>query len=257
MVWFILLYAFALPFFLIIAWRTHRLDHGREISNRGWMNRAAHRWHGFNVRMKAERAKPFRERWRDERQGQQDRTRDVSKRKPTTPANLDESIEVTRSVLGVVPFDELGSESAADRLRSLFEQHKAGQLTLEEYRDAILSERDDLHGAADDLRAQRSLMDEQDYEDAREQLDDDRSEIAWRLDWVEKKLRDQALYASRPEISGSGKWARFEYVDGDGEVSKRDIAHWEVSGRYVRGYDRKRKAERNFRIDRISDWVCG
>lgn len=179
--------------------------------------------------------------WLDEQQAKLDEAKARAARMDALDAEI-----AAREALGV-----------AGRLELEFERYKAGDLSLEDYRDEILNEKQDMQEALSLLRSQKSLMDRDDYEDELAQIDEDKDEIRWRLDWVEKRLRDQDLHASRPGISGSGRWARFEYADADGVVTNRDVVNWEVAGRYVRAYDRKRKDERTFRIDRISDWVAG
>ncbi len=147
--------------------------------------------------------------------------------------------------------------SDARKLEEMFARLKTGEISLDDYHDEIIAAKAGTDEEMALLREQRSFLTDEEYEAEKDILVEARDEIAWRLSWVEKRLRDQSLLESRPEISGGGRWARFEYVDHDGVITDRDIARWEVSGRYVRGYDRKRKAERNFRIDRISNWKAG
>lgn len=83
------------------------------------------------------------------------------------------------------------------------------------------------------------------------------------FDEVERHTGSWAPYAEHlasidcPDIPEIGRWARFEYVDADGQISNRSVTMWEKRGRYIVGYDRSRKDERTFRQDRISKWICG
>lgn len=51
-----------------------------------------------------------------------------------------------------------------------------------------------------------------------------------------------------------GKAAHFEYVDADGEVTDREVVNWVIDGRYLHGFCTLRRATRQFRLDRITDW---
>lgn len=53
----------------------------------------------------------------------------------------------------------------------------------------------------------------------------------------------------------SGKMARFVYIDADGVVTDREIVNWRIVGPYISGYCTMRKASRDFRIDRVDEWI--
>ena len=168
-------------------------------------------------------------------------------------AELDrkKSLEASRKRLldGIAEEERLG---ASGRLQRHFDRFQSGAISIDDYMDEILAEKDQNKIGLADLRSDRRTMDLDDYEEALEQFEVDREDIAWRLDWAKKRVADRSLQASHPGISGKGKWCRFDYVDQGGSVSEREVVNWEVSGRYVRGYCKTRKEERNFRIDRIS-----
>lgn len=60
-----------------------------------------------------------------------------------------------------------------------------------------------------------------------------------------------------PSIPDYGTWARFEYVDADGVVTRRHIRQWSKHGAYIEGFCMERREGRLFRQDRISLWRCG
>lgn len=171
-------------------------------------------------------------------------------------AELDrkKALEASRQRLlaGIVEEERLG---AAGRLQRHFDRLQEGSITIDDYLDEIVFEQDQNKIDLADLRSDRRSMSAGDFEDAKDRLEEDRDDIAWRLDWAKKRSADRSLQATQPEISGNGKWARFEYVDNEGAVTKREVVNWEVSGRYVRGFCKMRKEERSFRIDRISEWI--
>lgn len=53
----------------------------------------------------------------------------------------------------------------------------------------------------------------------------------------------------------SGKVARFVYVDADGVVTDREIVNWRIVGTYISGYCTTRQASRDFRLDRVDEWI--
>jgi hypothetical protein len=53
----------------------------------------------------------------------------------------------------------------------------------------------------------------------------------------------------------SGKMARFVYVDADGVITDREIVNWRIVGPYISGYCTMRKASRDFRLDRVDEWI--
>ncbi|MFC0683565.1 hypothetical protein [Novosphingobium clariflavum] len=160
-----------------------------------------------------------------------------------------------QAVQDLPPSSRPSLKSAGESLSLQFDRYKAGQVSLEEYQAFIVEEADALQAQRENLRGERSSWDPDDYADELTRIDEEGEEIAWRQDWVRKRIKDQSLREIRPEVADRGKWARFEYVDNDGVVTKREVVNWEVSGRYVRGYCKMRKEERSFRIDRISEWV--
>ena len=60
-----------------------------------------------------------------------------------------------------------------------------------------------------------------------------------------------------PTIPDYGTWAKFEYYDADGVITKRHIRQWSKRGAYIEGFCMERREGRTFRQDRISDWVDG
>lgn len=151
------------------------------------------------------------------------------------------------------------SEGIGPRLESYYASFRAGEITLEEYKAEVLELQAD---TKEDLRLTRACRSDavrtgtlDEHEEEIEQLQNDLEECAWRLRWIKDKAYKQSI--SRDGFDDKGKWARFEYVDADGEVTNRTITMWEKRGAYIVGYDKSRKAERTFRQDRISEWVSG
>lgn len=142
-----------------------------------------------------------------------------------------------------------------DRLNIVFENYRAGLVTLEDYDAAIKSEADAIKERAAELREERKLYGQEYYEVEKEQLDEDRDAVQWRKRWLSDERH--RLKNSRPGFAASGKWSRFEYVDADGVITKRHVVNWERRGAYIVGYDKDRREERTFRQDRISDWLAG
>jgi|GEM_PF-3838306 len=52
----------------------------------------------------------------------------------------------------------------------------------------------------------------------------------------------------------TGTRATFEYVDGDGVVSEREVRNWESRSIYINAYCLLRRRTRTFRKDRIENW---
>lgn len=140
------------------------------------------------------------------------------------------------------------------RLDEAHARFKRGEIDADEYAEAIDDADNDLVDREEDLAADRSLMDG-DYEEARQQLRDVAAEIRKHRKLASKRAYTESI--SRPDFADRGKWARFEYTDSDGVVTKRNIAMWERRGGYIVGFDRSKNAERTFRQDRISEWQCG
>lgn len=141
------------------------------------------------------------------------------------------------------------------RLEEQFGALQANAIDLAQYRDAIVEERRKVSAQRKDLREDRNFLDPNEYEDAKEQLDEDMEAVRWRLEWAESKLLETPT--SDDGIAPSGKWARFEYIDRDGVVTAREITRWHRTDSHVVGYDRNRRAERTFRRDCISEWAAG
>jgi hypothetical protein len=147
------------------------------------------------------------------------------------------------------------AKGADGRLEEHFDRLNDGEISLAEYRDEIMQEQQDNREYREALRIDRPSMDRDDYDAERERLDEDREAIRWRLEWVNDKILDAK---SRPDWLGkSGKWARFEYADDDGVVTKNNIVNWKAEGTNVVGYDRAQKVERLFEQNRISGWQAG
>jgi len=142
-----------------------------------------------------------------------------------------------------------------DRLGLMFDNYRAGSATLDEYEAAIKAEAESIKERAAELRANRKLHGKDYCEAEKEQLDEDRDAVQWRRRWLSDE-RHRAKN-SRPGFAPSGKWSRFEYVDADGVITKRNVVNWERRGAYIVGYDKDRREERTFRQDRISDWLSG
>lgn len=161
--------------------------------------------------------------------------------------------DLRREVLSSIEDDR--RKGAEGRLQESYDQMIAGAITLPEYKERILEEQSDYRDNVEALRLDRSSMSREDYENERDLLEDDKEAIRWRLQWVNDKI---AANKEHPDsLAKSGKWARFGYVDDAGNEGRREIVNWVVRGRYVVGYDRKAKAEKTFRHDRISDWCAG
>lgn len=141
------------------------------------------------------------------------------------------------------------------RLQLYYERLQAREIDLDSYAEEIDAEDDALTERREQLNANRKYHDPEFFEMELEQFEEDEEAIRWRREWIDKQRYTASI--SRPDLPDSGKWARFEYVDNDGVMTKRTIAMWERRGGYIVGYDRAKKAERTFRQDRISSWVCG
>jgi len=70
-----------------------------------------------------------------------------------------------------------------------------------------------------------------------------------------KRMGDRA-HALPPigDFQRRGSNARFTYIDVDGVVTDRTVTDWVSSGDYIDAYCLRRRAERRFRKDRISNW---
>lgn len=141
------------------------------------------------------------------------------------------------------------------RLNAMYEDYRAGLATLDDYEAAIVSEAEGIRERSAHLRENRRLYDAEQYDAEKDQLDEDRDAVQWRMRWLSgERLR---LKNSRTDFEPAGKWARFEYVDADGVITNRHIVNWERRGAYIVGHDKDRREERTFRQDRISDWLAG
>jgi hypothetical protein len=220
--------------FALVAWRTQMLIWGKgKYPETGWLNQWAHRW----ARSVAYHRK-HREEWR--------------KANPPKPKAVKSPKAAPVPVAPASPPDD---SSADSRLDEEFEKFKRDRISLDDYRDAIEFEMDDAKTRRAELRAEKRYMDSYLYELEMEEVEADIEAAEWRLQWV--KDHEYKNQFKRDGFAESGKWARFDYVDKDGEISKRNIANWEQRGAYIVGWDRAKKAERTFRQDRISDWVSG
>lgn len=154
--------------------------------------------------------------------------------------------------------DQIAAESAlgaSGRLEREFQRYKNGEIDLEEYREQIATEQQENKEALDLLKDDRRNMDADAYEAERDQLDEDRDEIRWRLEWANKQIRAQA---ARPEgMPSRGKWIQFEIVDKNGEVTRNHLVNWETDQKRLYGYNRKKKEEEAFNLDQINEWTCG
>lgn len=56
---------------------------------------------------------------------------------------------------------------------------------------------------------------------------------------------------------GEGRNLRFAYVNAQGEVSQRELTKWQESGHYLRGYCTSSNAVKNFRKDRVQQYLDG
>lgn len=153
-----------------------------------------------------------------------------------------------------IRFEFSSPASIEVRLDEAHDRFKRGEINADEYAEEIDDADNDLVDREEDLAADRSLMDG-DYEEARQQLRDDAAAIRKHRKLASKRAYTESI--SRPDFPDRGRWARFEYTDNDGVVTKRNIAMWERRGGYIVGFDRSKNAERTFRQDRISEWQCG
>lgn len=138
-----------------------------------------------------------------------------------------------------------------------FAKYSLGEITLQDYRSQI-------DEAADWVAEQRrkiidrnenKYLPEDIQEEILQELDQAEHSVDWRKRWVDDKIYKESI--SVDGFPDSGTWARFSYIDSEGNVSSRDISNWERRGPYIVGFDRSRQAERTFRQDRISEWKCG
>jgi chromosome segregation ATPase len=147
------------------------------------------------------------------------------------------------------------AKGADGRLQEHYDALQEGEITLEEYKDEIEAELAKAKGEIETLREFKKTMDRDDYEIEREKADEDLEAARWRLGWVKDQIREQG---DRPTwMEKSGKWARFEYADSDGVVTRQEISMWKAYSQEVRGWDRKLKREVGFSFGGISDWVAG
>lgn len=56
---------------------------------------------------------------------------------------------------------------------------------------------------------------------------------------------------------GEGRSLRFAYVNAQGEASQRELTQWQESGYYLRGYCTSSNAVKNFRKDRVQQYLDG
>ncbi|NBC35529.1 hypothetical protein GTZ99_03050 [Novosphingobium sp. FSY-8] len=141
------------------------------------------------------------------------------------------------------------------RLQEHYDAMQAGKISLEDYKSQIELEIDLAKIEIESLRNSRRDMDRDDYEAQREKADEDLEAGKWRLGWVNRQIREKG---DRPEWMGkSGKWARFQYADADGEIKTHDISMWKAYSKEVRGWVRKSKSEVGFSYDKITNWQAG
>jgi hypothetical protein len=171
-------------------------------------------------------------------------------------ANLDAKREVERKAASEhAKWIEQEAKGADGRLQEQYDALQDGKITLEEYQSEIEFELDQAKTQISSLREMRRLMDRDEYETEREKADEDLEAARWRLGWVKDQIREKG---DRPEwMEKSGKWARFEFADRDGLVTRQEISMWKAYPNEVRGWDRKLKREVGFRFGGISAWVAG
>lgn len=167
------------------------------------------------------------------------------------PQRVKLSPEIIAAIRDDMDDDE---EVASVQLEREFARYRAGEIDINEYRDRVLAACDAVTASIELLHARRGKMDQVDFAEQLELLEEEADECRWRLEWIEEQR-------TKPEVDDRfpkrGKWARFEYIGSDGNQSKRTIANWERRGIYIVGYDRSRKEERTFRQDRIAGWLAG
>jgi hypothetical protein len=165
------------------------------------------------------------------------------------------AMQANAAVPALSPFAASDGNELTARLEQQFESLRKGAINLDDYRDAVLAEKEELADLRSDLRDDRRFISADEYEDRKAEIDELAEEVRWRLKWIDDQKYKQSI--SRDGFADSGRWARFEYVDNDGVVTRREIVNWETRGAYIVGFDRSKKAERTFRQDRISDWRAG
>lgn len=224
----------------VVAIKAQLLLWGRAVPSEGLLNRLAHRWHAsarrpeLRTEQKDQSDKPSRS------PEEVDALRNATRRKRMAQADAATSFRQEAATV-------------ADRLERAHGQFLAQEITLQQYERLVDEE---YHVAKD--RLEDAKEEEQEYGFSLvdiDQVQEDFAEADWRRRWIDDR-KYQAQFA-REGFSGKGKWARFTYTDHHGATSRREITMWEVRGSYVVGYDRSRSAERTFRQDRISDWICG
>jgi uncharacterized membrane protein len=150
-------------------------------------------------------------------------------------------------------YDE--TETADERLQERYDALADGAISLDEYQIDIEFELDLAKRNIANLREMRRYMERYDYDDQKEQADADLEAAKWRLAWVKKQIREKG---NLPEwMDKSGRWARFEYADSDGVLTRQEITMWKAYPTEVRGWDRKRKQEVGYGFQGIRDWTAG
>lgn len=72
-----------------------------------------------------------------------------------------------------------------------------------------------------------------------------------------RSRRTSASSDPRWDEGEQGGFATFTYVDVDGVVTDREVAHWFSRGQHLHAFCLERGASRTFRKDRIADWSGG
>ena len=235
---------------MLIAWRMHKLRRGAQLAGDGWLDRAAIAWHRS---AEAHRAREAAARIAKARTSEQvdARARDARRASimadPPAPPLPSPDYRDAHEVVEEIYLAEVD-------LRAGLIDHEALMLLIADARARLSDLKRDLRQDLDN-----GAMDDDEYDDALADLDDIRDEVRdiesrWRASegWDFTEAADPRWAAV-----ASGKWARFDYVDHDGEVSSRDISNWESRGRYIVGFCRAARAERTFRKVRISEWKSG
>lgn len=165
--------------------------------------------------------------------------------KPSVPAARDSRINPE--------FLSLDSVDVEDRLEEHFSRYRAGDVSLDGYREAIEEEEDRLRDALNALKdsGRRETDDGLDRSELRDAID----QCRWRREWIEKEAGKVLFDAPGRPNKPHGSWARFSYVDAHGEVTEREIRNWNLSARHIEGYCMARREGRSFRLDRIAGWA--
>ncbi|MPT48026.1 MAG: hypothetical protein E2598_06345 [Sphingobium sp.] len=169
------------------------------------------------------------------------------------------------------PWVDYGRAAVNDRLEDAFQNFRSRSIGLQDYKEIVRHEEAAVRDKIEDTRAaKRGLPRSNDmhnfYDEEIEEARDALEEVRWRLDWIKDREKDEGDEDRLPSSSHNsssrsvsapkpnGVWASFDYTNGYGTFSHRDIINWVDHGLSIRGYDQNAEGGRTFLKDNIQNW---